>query len=120
MERDFDHASLHRRELAAGTPARRVAGWPIEAVGEMADHLAEAGFEVVECRGLVHADESDDANPVLGVIDVRRYGFETPAVVRVDDAGEVYVRLPYHDAVERAGLVHVEHTAAPEAPSLGW
>jgi hypothetical protein len=120
VERDFDQASLHRRTLAAGGPARRVPGWPIEAVAEMGDHLAASGFEVLGCRGLEEADDTDDANPVLGVVDVRRYGFETPAVVRVDDAGEVYVRLPYDDAVERPGLVPVELAAVPEAPSLGW
>lgn len=120
VERDFDQASLHRRHLAAGSPARRVAGWPLEAVAEMADHLADAGFEVLGRRGLVHADHSDEANPVLGIVDVGRYGLETPAVVRVDDAGEVYVRLPYDDAVEHPDLVDVEVSAAPEAPLLGW
>ncbi len=120
VERDFDHASLHRRHLAAGSPARQVTGWRLEAVVEMADHLADAGFEVVGCRGLVEVDDSDDANPVLGVVDVRRYGLEIPAIARVDDAGEVYVRLPYDDAVEHPGLVDVELAAAPEAPSLGW
>lgn len=120
VERDFDQASLHRRQLSAGSPARAVSGWPIEAVAEMADHLASAGFEVLGCRGLVEADGTDDANPVLGVVDVRCYGFDTPAIVRVDDAGEVYVRLPYDDAVERPGLIDVELAPVPEAPSLGW
>ena len=120
IERDFDEASLHRRTLAAGAPARRVPGWPVEAVAEMADHLAASGFEVLGCRGLEEADNTDDANPVLGVVEVRRYGFGTPAIVRVDDAGEVYVRLPYDDAVERLGLVDVELAPIPEAPSLGW
>lgn len=51
VERDFDQASLHRRHLASGSPPP---------------------------AGLVHADETDDADPVFGVVDVRRYGFEAP------------------------------------------
>ncbi|MBW3643400.1 MAG: hypothetical protein KY447_10845, partial [Actinobacteria bacterium] len=63
-------------------------------------------------------------NERLGVVTVRRYGFETVGVVRVDEVGEVYVRLPDGDH-DDLGLFRdlaedPDPTSAIEPPSLDW
>lgn len=107
VERDFDRASLHDPDLALRCAGRQVAGWHLSAVERMAEHLESQGFEVARLRMAMDVDDQTSANPVLGVVEVSRYGAVTPGVVRVDDAGEVYVRPPFDDPVERWDLVDV-------------
>ncbi len=103
LRRDFDAASIHRRDLALYTgllggdpvpaPARELRGWEDEAVEQMALHLMELGFEVLDERPAAEDVPDDGGDPVLGALRVRRYGWETTGVVRIDDVGEVFVRL---------------------------
>lgn len=104
IRRDFDGASFHRKDLArysallAGSavpaPARQLPGWEDDAVDQMAAHLADLGFEVLGARPSVDDNSEGWEDPQLGTVEVRRYGFETVGVVRVDEVGEVFVRLP--------------------------
>jgi hypothetical protein len=103
IRRDFHGASIHRKDLALYTglyrgeavpaPARELKGWQDEAVEQMAAHLVELGFEVLEERSAVSASPNDWGDPVLGALRVRRYGWETTGVVRIDEVGEVFIRL---------------------------
>jgi hypothetical protein len=103
IRRDFDGASIYRKDLALYTglysgeavpaPARELKGWQDEALNQMAAHLVELGFEVLEERSAVSASPNDWGNPVLGALRVRRYGWETTGVVRIDEVGEVFIRL---------------------------
>lgn len=119
IERDFDRASLHDPHLAQRGAARQVAGWHLSAVEQMAQHLEADGFEITRLRLAVAVDDRGSANPMLGVLDVFRYGVDTPGVVRVDDAGEVYVRPPFDDAVEQWDLVDVEGAGQPDVVGPG-
>lgn len=104
IRRDFDGASFHRKDLArcsallAGSavpaPARELAGWEDDAVAQMAAHLDGLGFEVLGARPSVDDNTEGWEDPQLGTVEVRRYGWETVGVVRVDEVGEVFIRLP--------------------------
>jgi hypothetical protein len=59
----------------------------------MAAHLVELGFEVLEERSAASVSPNDWGDPVLGALRVRRYGWETTGVVRIDEVGEVFIRL---------------------------
>jgi hypothetical protein len=74
-------------------PARELTGWQEEAVEQMAAHLVELGFKVLDQRPAVTETPHDWNDPFLGALRVRRYGWETTGVVRVDEAGEVFIRL---------------------------
>lgn len=119
IERDFDRASLHDPDLALRGAGRQIAGWHLSAVEQMGQHLMAEGFEVGRLRMAVEVDDETNANPVLGVVDVSRYGVDTPGVVRVDDAGEVYVRSPFDDPVEEWGLVDVGGDVQPDIAGQG-
>jgi hypothetical protein len=103
IRRDFDGASIHRKDLALTTglfggepvpaPARELTGWQEDAVGQMAAHLVELGFEVLDHPPAVTETPQAWSDPFLGALRVRRYGWETTGVVRVDEAGEVFIRL---------------------------
>ena len=103
IRRDFHGASLHRKDLALYTglfvgdplpaPGRQQRGWENEAVDHMAAHLAGLGFEVLDEQPAVDDAPSDWGDPTLGALRVRRYGWETTGIVRVDGAGEVFIRL---------------------------
>lgn len=44
----------------------------------------------------IEADEPHPfGDPVLGALRVRRYGHDASGIVRVDDVGEVFIRLDY-------------------------
>jgi len=135
LERDFDRASLHCKDLALYTgllggrpvpaPARELPDWQADAVARMAEHLPSLGFEVDNATVTVAVDDDGDpANPTLGALSVRRYGFEAIGIVRVDDVGEVYIRLADADEVGgpplRALTEIAEPDLAPEPPSLDW
>jgi hypothetical protein len=103
IRRDFHAASIYRKDLALYTglysgeavpaPAPELTGWQDEAVEQMAAHLVELGFEVLEERSGAGISPNDWGDPVLGALRVRRYGWETTGVVRIDGAGEVFIRL---------------------------
>ena len=122
VERDFDRASLHDPELAWRGTGRQIAGWHLSAVEHMARHLEADGFGVARLRVVVDIDDDRSANPVLGVVSAVRYGVETPGVVRVDDAGEVYVRPPFDAPVGQWDLVDVSGFGPSEAAgaTLEW
>jgi hypothetical protein len=104
IRRDFDGASFHRKDLArcsallAGSavpaPARELPGWEEDAVAQMATRLGDLGFEVLDGRPSVDDNTEGWEDPQLGTVHVHRYGWETVGVVRVDEVGEVFVRLP--------------------------
>jgi len=100
--RDFDKASVVDRDLAISTgpsgaplpgPGRRLQDWRLRALGLVSGRLAGLGFEI-ETSASAPSSTPACARDV-GEVLVRRHGFETRAVVRVDPAGEIYVRL--HD-----------------------
>jgi len=103
IRRDFDAASIFNKDLARYTgllvgqavpaPARELPGWEEEAVAAMAMHLIEIGFEVLDDRPVLRPD-GPERDPLLGALRVRRYGWETVGVVRVDEVGEIFVRVP--------------------------
>lgn len=109
IRRDFDGASIHRKDLALYTglsggeavpaPARELRGWEDEAVEQMAQHLVDLGFEVPDERPTISHDPSAWGDPALGTLRVRRYGWETIGIVRIDSVGEVFVRLLDSDEV---------------------
>ncbi len=103
IRRDFDGASIYRKDLALYTglfggeavpaPARELPGWQDEAVEQLAAHLVELGFEVLDERPGVEDVPHAWGDPLLGALRIRRYGWETTGVVRIDGAGEVFIRL---------------------------
>lgn len=104
IRRDFDGASLRRKDLAlysdllaAGdvlpAPGRHLGGWENEAVDQMAAHLVALGFEVLDKQPAVRDAPCGWGDPTVGALRVRRYGWETTGIVRVDAAGEVFIRL---------------------------
>ena len=123
IPRAFDKASISRKDLALFTglwsgepvpaPGRELAGWESDALAQMAARLIELGFQVAE---VIPAGAGDPPNiqpgpfenPLLGQLRVRRYGFETTGLVRVDSVGEIYLRLPdvpVFTAVEEEGEI---------------
>ena len=103
IRRDFDAASIFNKDLARYTgllvgqavpaPARELPGWEDEAVATMAAHLSESGFGILDDRPVLHLDDRE-RDPILGALRVRRYGWDTVGVVRVDEVGEIFVRVP--------------------------
>ena len=109
IPRAFDRASVFRKDLALSTGliggesipshGREVDGWKHDALAQMAARLIELGFQVVDASPAGSANRSDPEgepfeNPLIGELRVRRYGVETTGLVRIDSAGEVYIRLP--------------------------
>jgi hypothetical protein len=103
IRRDFDGASIHRKDLALYTglfggeavpaPARELKDWEGEAIEQLAAHFVELGFEVLDERPTVEDLPKDFHDPLLGALRVRRYGWETTGIVRIDSVGEVFIRL---------------------------
>ena len=61
--------------------------------------LRDLGFQVVDVSPAGPANRLEPegqpfGNPLIGELRVRRYGVETTGLVRIDAAGEVYIRLP--------------------------
>ena len=110
IRRDFDASSIFNKDLARYTglfegqpvpaPARELPGWENEAVAAMAAHLSGSGCQVLDERPVLHRDDRE-RDPVLGALRVRRYGWDTVGVVRVDEVGEIFIRVP--DASEVHG-----------------
>jgi hypothetical protein len=108
MQRDLDRASIYNPDLAhhpdsfdpaeLGAPGRALPDWRTQALGAMAAHLHEQGWEVFHdqvnvtgaspASGLVPLDTE-----IVGMLFARRYGYTAAIVVRVDDCGEIYARL---------------------------
>ena len=94
MVGDLDRSSLYPRDLTDGRD-------PLEA---MVAHLQAAGWDILPDR-LPARPAAARANRALGALLGRRYGWQAPIVVRVDDFGEVYPRLAAGDEVRgRSGL----------------
>jgi hypothetical protein len=103
IARDFDRASIHRKDLAlyssllggeaVPAPGRQLHGWEAEAVDQLAAHLVTLGFTVLDERPAVDDPPDARGSPLLGALRVRRYGWETTGVVRIDAAGEVFISL---------------------------
>ncbi|MGH9152364.1 MAG: hypothetical protein ACRD03_08215 [Acidimicrobiales bacterium] len=81
----------------------------------MARHLEADGFGIAQLQVVVEVDDDCSANPVLGVVSTVRYGVETPGVVRVDHAGEVYVRPRLDDPIGQWDVVDVGGFGPSEA-----
>jgi hypothetical protein len=109
IPRAFDRASIFRRNLALPTapvggdaippPTRGQDGWEYDALAQIAARLIELSFDVVDVSPAGRADRLDSEgqlfeNPLIGKLRVRCYGVETTGLVRIDSAGEVYIRLP--------------------------
>jgi hypothetical protein len=109
IPRAFDRASVFRKDLALSAgliggeaipaPARGQDGWEYDALAQIAARLIEFGFQVADVSpsGAGHRSEPEGepfGNPLIGELRVRRYGVETTGLVRIDSAGEVYIRLP--------------------------
>src|SRR5205814_10489883 len=109
IPRAFDKASVFRKDLALSAGlvggeaipchGREVDGWKHDALAQMAARLIKLGFQVVDASPAGSANRSDSkgepfGNPLIGELRVRRYGVETTGLVRIDAAGEVYIRLP--------------------------
>jgi hypothetical protein len=104
IRRDFDDASIHVKDLARYTdllggrplpaPGREMPEWQDYAVAQMAAQLEELGFEVDDEPPAFDVVDNVFGDPALGTLLVRRYGWEAIGVVRVDDVGEVFIRLP--------------------------
>lgn len=118
MRRDLDRASIFDRDLALTTayldgrlsaPGRSELGWREAAVDAMTEHLEELGWQVApERRSLAQSAKAgavfSGATEILGVLRVRRYGWEAAVLVRVDDCGEIYPRLAQPDEVVDSGV----------------
>jgi hypothetical protein len=109
IPRAFDRASIFRKDLALSTgllggeaipaPGRELDGWRYDALAQMAARLIELGFQVVDLSPAGSANPSEPEvqpfrNRFVGELRVRRDGVETTGLVRIDSAGEVYIRLP--------------------------
>ena len=108
MSRELDRASIYNRDLARnpgyfqqaelGAPGRALPDWQADALGAMAAHLDEQGWEVfhdqIKLTGAAPAGGllSTDTQ-IVGALLARRYGYQAAILVRVDDCGEIYARL---------------------------
>jgi hypothetical protein len=112
IRRDFDGASVYVKDLARSSallggrpqpaPAREMPDWQDLAVARIAAHLEGLGFDVDDEPVGVFVEEGS-RDPLLGGLRVRRYGWEAVGVVRVDDVGEVFIRVPDPDDVDVDG-----------------
>jgi len=59
----------------------------------MALRVQELGYDLVAERREPSAGGGVGPNEVVGVLLLGRYGYQVPAVVRVDGCGEIYLRL---------------------------
>jgi len=133
MRHDLYRASLHDRDLALTTgflngkalpaPGRAVDGWQGAALEGMADHLEKRGWRVQPDRPSV-AETAEvggilsEKTEILGALRVRRYGWEAPILVRVDDCGEIYARLAEPGDVPNAKLRMIEGPDVSELHEL--
>lgn len=63
----------------------------------MAQHLRNHGFEVLDATHATPPASKDETllgERRIGTLRLTRHGHEATVVVRVDDVGEVYARLP--------------------------
>jgi hypothetical protein len=81
--------------MPSGAPGRALDGWEAHHLGLMATHLTDMGYEILDDQAQLDElpDPGPSDDPVLGALRVRRYGFDTVGIVRVDDVGEVFIRL---------------------------
>jgi hypothetical protein len=91
VARDLDRAVFFRPELA-GVAGRLDALTLADLRVEIAERLAGAGFRQVEVGAPPRVARAGE-NVVVARAVVRRYGHEVRVIVRMDAAGEVYLRL---------------------------
>jgi len=106
IRHDVEQASFLSRDLArydaltGGNPVppvgRELPGWRSRTLHEMAQPLRDHGFEVLDATLAAPAskDETLLGERRIGTLRLTRHGHEATVVVRVDDVGEVYARLP--------------------------
>lgn len=99
---------------------RSVDGWPRGALEAMAGHFEKLGWRVQPDRPSVpntvdRGGICSESTEIVGALRARRYGWEAPILVRVDDCGEIYARLVEPGDVLNAKLRMVE---GPEAPRV--
>jgi hypothetical protein len=109
MEVDFRSFPIYVKDLALATTffanqgdllpgvGRALEGWESHHLGLMATKLTDEGYEVLEQAPDLEPGDNPASDPALGLLTVRRYGHEAVVIVRVDDLGEVFVRLRYTD-----------------------
>lgn len=98
--RDFDHASIHNRDLvgAAGyldarslpAPGRVLGDWRHHAREATAARVQELGYDVVGERPELAGAAAGGPNELVGALLVARYGYRVATVVRVDGCSEIY------------------------------
>ena len=113
IRRDFDRASIHDRRLvdaasyfrSGSLPAHRTAvpDWREQALGAMALRVQELGYDVVG-QGELAPGAVEGPNEVVGVLVLGRYGYHATAMVRIDNCGEIYLRLADSEEVRGAPL----------------
>ncbi len=107
--RDLDRASIYNRDLAhtpgyldpgqLGAPGRGLPDWQAHALGAMAAHLDEQGWEVFHDQAVKVTGAAPPGGilsagtEIAGALRARRYGYQAAILVRVDDCGEIYARL---------------------------
>lgn len=110
MDRDLHASSIYNKDLATTdgyfvadaalpAPGRALPLWQAEAMAVMAVHLENLGWVVAPPQHNYRGEVGPDADPVLGVLTARRYGYEVAIVVRVDCCGEIFARRPDDDDV---------------------
>ncbi len=100
IDRDFDGASVCNQDLAEGghfgdpVPAvgRQLPDWHLEALDAMAAHLIGHGFRILARTPGDLERREPFGNPILGTLTVVRYGHTIAGTVRVDAAGELFIR----------------------------
>lgn len=121
LRRDLDRARLYDSPLAVTTgsiggeplpaPGRSEDGWQQAALGAMAEHLEDLGWRVEPERAVVTRSAGgtfSEVTEIVGALRIRRYGWEAPVLVRVDDCGEIYARLAEPDEALNALLRSVD------------
>jgi hypothetical protein len=119
MRRDLDRSSIFNRDLSLtpgystpgqlAAPGRALPDWQAHALGAMAAHLDEAGWEVfhdqVQLTGAAKPGGFlSEATEIAGALLARRYGYQAAILVRVDDCGEIYARLAEDEDVTGPAL----------------
>lgn len=91
IERELETARFFRDDLVASF--RRFTSRELdELAADIEEHLRAAHFEVVAVKSPTRPSRAGE-NPVMAQAVVRRYGYEAVTIVRMDSAGEVYVRF---------------------------
>lgn len=123
VEQDFQAATIFNKDLARynaliggepmPAPGRQLPGWADAAVNAMAVRLTKMGYRILGTADIQERDPPGLDDRQLGALRLGRYGYETTGIVRVDDVGEIFVRLP--DPEHAAGPLFRPQPARPES-----